>query len=126
MERGVVDERKVGWARRNKRATSQARAAERDRFASASDSSSSSDSSSRRAGPSRAEAARSAADAVVGEAQAFERLAAVDVAAVEDHGGLELALHGLEIGPAELVPLGDQDQAVGAHERVHGLLDVLD
>ena len=55
---------------------------------------------------------------IVGEAELAHLVRLVDVAAVEDHRLLHQRLHALEVRPAELVPLGDEQQRVGALERV--------
>ena len=51
---------------------------------------------------------------MVREAERRHLLRLVDVAAVEDDRRLEQLLHALEVGPAELVPLGHEDECVGA------------
>ena len=61
-----------------------------------------------------ARAALAAADAVVGEAGGAHLGRAPDVAAVEQHRLLHQRLQALERRAAELVPLGDQHQRVGA------------
>ncbi len=64
------------------------------------------------------------ADAQVGEAGLAGQRRIEDVAAVEDHRALELGLDGVEVRAAELLPLGDDHQRVGAVEGLHRPLGV--
>src|SRR5690606_34765205 len=57
-----------------------------------------------------------AADAVVDEAVFFHGFGAVEVSAVEDDGAVHQFADLVEVGVAELVPVGADDQAVGAFE----------
>ena len=45
---------------------------------------------------------------------------------VEDDRLLEVGLEGVEVGAAELVPLRHDHEGVGALDRLHGVLRVLD
>ncbi len=65
-----------------------------------------------------------AADAVVGEAEGGHSRRVVEVAAVEDHRLAEQAGHHLEVGVAELVPLGGDRQGVGLLEGAVGAVAV--
>src|SRR5437879_7998978 len=61
---------------------------------------------------------RGAADRKVGEAVLAHDLGFVQVPAVEDDRLAEELLHAREVGAAELVPLGDDEQRVGVLERL--------
>ena len=67
---------------------------------------------------------RGPADPVVGEAQRGHPRGVVDVAAVEDDRLAHQAAHDLEVGVAELVPLGDDGQGVGLLEGAVGAVAV--
>src|SRR5258706_16434924 len=60
----------------------------------------------------------SPADGIIAEAELSQIVGVVDVPAVEDHGLFEQPPDGVEVGAAELVPLRDDDERVGALERV--------
>src|SRR5258706_3547959 len=60
----------------------------------------------------------SPADGIIAEAELSQVVGVVDVPAVEDHGLFEQPPDGVEVGAAELVPLRDDDERVGALERV--------
>src|SRR5437764_6198221 len=59
---------------------------------------------------------RRAPDREVGEAVLAHDLGLVEVAAVEDDRAAEEPLHAREVRPAELVPLGHDEERVGADE----------
>src|SRR5207245_6082122 len=63
------------------------------------------------------------ADRVILQPLRAQRRGVVEVAAVEDRGGLQRFFEGGEIGAAEFLPLGDDRQRIGALERVERIID---
>jgi len=64
-------------------------------------------------------------DAIVHEAEGRHHLRIIDVPPVEDHGLLHESLHPLEVRPAEVIPLRQQQQGVSPLERVIVVIAVL-
>lgn len=67
-----------------------------------------------------------AADGVVGETEFAHGLGAVEVSAVEDDGVFQTTAHFFEVGVLEFIPIGADDQGVGAGEGGVGIVDVVD
>ena len=65
-------------------------------------------------------------DALVREAPAAHRGRIEQVAGVDDRGAAHRVAHPVEVEPAELVPLGEQHDRVGARRRVVGVGAQLD
>ena len=65
----------------------------------------------------RCMAAQAPTDGDVVKAAFAEHRGVVQVAPVEDHGLPQRGLHGVEVGTAEFVPLGDHGQRVGVLKR---------
>src|SRR5262245_1582918 len=65
-----------------------------------------------------------ATNGVIAEAKASQRLRVVEVATIEDDRLAQQATHHLEVGVAELLPLGDDCQSVGPLQRSVGPITV--